>query len=59
MKYALSLTVLAAPSLALAHNGAHMHPHGSEGWLVGLAMISLATVMGVAKARKAKAKVKA
>ncbi len=42
MKYALPLMILSTP--ALAHGGAHMHPHGSEGWIVGLALVVLVGV---------------
>lgn len=31
MKYALPLSLFATP--ALAHSGAHAHPHGAEGWI--------------------------
>ena len=34
MKHALALaTVTLAASPALAHDGAHVHPHGSEMWI--------------------------
>ena len=35
------------PGAALAHGGAHAHPHGSEGaWLV-LAFVAVAIVAGI------------
>jgi hypothetical protein len=36
MKYALPLLLLASP--ALAHDGAHMHPHGGEGWVLAMTL---------------------
>ena len=51
MKFAAPLVLFASP--ALAHSGAHMHPHGVEGWVVGLAIIAVAgTIAAVARARK-------
>ncbi|MEX0366482.1 MAG: peptidase M23 [Ruegeria sp.] len=40
-----ALLVTAAP--ALAHTGAHAHPHGSEPWIVamGLALIAAAALV--------------
>lgn len=48
MKHILApLAVLLTASAAQAHNGLHMHPHGSESWLpVAVAL----AVMGVAAA---------
>ena len=34
MKYALPMALLASP--ALAHDGAHLHPHGGEGWIAAM-----------------------
>ena len=41
MKYAIPFFLLATP--ALAHDGAHMHPHGIEGWVVGLGVLVIAS----------------
>ncbi|WP_299655310.1 LPXTG cell wall anchor domain-containing protein [uncultured Tateyamaria sp.] len=40
-----TLPLMAAP--ALAHSGAHAHPHGSEPWIVvmGLALIVVAALV--------------
>lgn len=35
-----TLFFVAAP--ALAHDGAHLHPHGSENWIAGLLILGLA-----------------
>lgn len=45
------LATLFAAAPALAHNGAHLHPHGFEGLLVGCAVIAVAGGMALAKAR--------
>lgn len=38
---------------ALAHEGAHLHPHGSEGWIsVMLALGVIALALGLAAWRK-------
>ena len=37
MKYALPLFLIATP--ALAHDGVHLHPHGSENWIAGAMLI--------------------
>ena len=51
MRYALPLLILASP--ALAHDGIHAHPHGIEGWIVGLALLVIAAAGVVAvKVRK-------
>lgn len=42
MKYALRFVLVAAASPAIAHPGPHMHPHGVEGWMVGLGILALA-----------------
>ncbi|MDJ0822885.1 MAG: hypothetical protein QNJ09_13880 [Paracoccaceae bacterium] len=51
MKYALPFAFLASP--AVAHPGAHMHPHSVEGWVVGLGLLAIlsATVIAL-RARK-------
>ncbi len=51
MKYALPLTILATP--AIAHNGAHLHPHDSSLWMVGLGLIALSCGLAFAKSRLA------
>jgi len=51
MRIALPLALLATP--ALAHDGVHAHPHGIEGWVVGLALLAIAAACLVAvKGRK-------
>jgi hypothetical protein len=51
MRFALPLVLLASP--ALAHDGIHAHPHGLEGWIVGLALLVIAGTGAVAiKVRK-------
>lgn len=52
MKFILPLMMLATP--AFAHSGAHMHPHGSFGWVLGLGCMALAATVAW---RKAPAKV--
>ncbi|MDC0737546.1 hypothetical protein N6L24_04600 [Cognatishimia sp. SS12] len=42
MKFALPLVLLASP--AAAHTGVHLHPHGVEPLLIGLALIAVAGV---------------
>lgn len=37
MKFVLPLALTATP--ALAHEGIHMHPHGSENWIAGAMLI--------------------
>ena len=37
MKFLLPLALTATP--ALAHNGVHLHPHGSENWIAGAKLI--------------------
>ncbi|MDO6726799.1 MAG: hypothetical protein ACRBBO_12970 [Cognatishimia sp.] len=49
-KIALPLIVLAAP--ASAHTGAHLHPHGSENILMGLAFIAVAALGATLALRK-------
>lgn len=39
MRFAVPFALLASP--AFAHNGAHLHPHGVEGWVVGLGLLVL------------------
>ena len=48
----LPLTLLATP--ALAHDGAHLHPHGVEGWVIGLGLLALigGAIAIAAKVRK-------
>ena len=51
MKIALPIAFLASP--ALAHDGIHAHPHGTEGWIVAAALLVIAAVSVVAvKVRK-------
>ncbi len=52
MKFVLPLTLTAAP--AFAHNGAHLHPHGTESWVYGAACVGLCLV--IAAGRKLAAK---
>lgn len=38
---------------ALAHSGAHVHPHSAEGWIVGLGLLLIGAAATLAlKARK-------
>jgi|GEM_PF-2152931 len=37
MKFVLPLILTATP--ALAHDGIHLHPHGSENWIAGAMLI--------------------
>lgn len=41
MKHLLPLVLLAAASPAAAHSGPHLHPHGVEGWMVGLGILAM------------------
>ena len=51
MKYALPLALLASP--AIAHPGAHLHPHSVEGWVVGLGLLAIVAASAIAiRARK-------
>ena len=51
MKQALPLTFLAGP--ALAHEGAHAHPHGIDAlWLVVVGALALASVYFMGRGRK-------
>ena len=51
MRYALPPMLFTSP--ALAHDGIHAHPHGVEGWIVGLALLVIAAAGVVAiKVRK-------
>ncbi|THH35927.1 hypothetical protein E4Z66_12725 [Aliishimia ponticola] len=36
-----SLIAVLAPAAAMAHGGAHLHPHGVEGWVVGLGIVAM------------------
>lgn len=46
MKFVLPLVLTATP--ALAHNGVHLHPHGSENWIAGAMLVgTCAFVAGV------------
>ena len=49
MKYILPAVLFATP--ALAHPGAHVHPHGGDIWLVAALVLVAATVLAV-KLRK-------
>ncbi len=46
MKYTLPILLFASP--ALAHSGAHMHPHSVEGWVVGLGLLAFGVATGIA-----------
>jgi len=39
MKYILPILLLSGP--AFAHDGPHLHPHGSGGWLLSLVFLAL------------------
>ena len=45
MRYTLPLLLAASP--ALAHPGAHTHPHAVDGWMVGLGLLACGIVAGV------------
>ena len=45
MKYSLPLALVGSP--ALAHPGAHMHPHAVEGWVIGLGLLACGLVAGL------------
>lgn len=47
MKFVLPLALTATP--ALAHNGVHLHPHGSENWIAGAMLIGTCLVVAGAK----------
>lgn len=49
MKYVFPAVLLAGP--AMAHDGAHLHPHSVEGWIVGLGVLVLAGMVAI-KVRK-------
>ncbi|MCB1339611.1 MAG: hypothetical protein KDK24_00785 [Pseudooceanicola sp.] len=54
-RLALFATLTASP--ALAHPGAHLHPHGSGDWLavaMGLAVLAAAGGLAYARARSRK-----
>ncbi|UZD91461.1 hypothetical protein [Cognatishimia activa] len=47
MKFVLPLALTATP--ALAHEGIHMHPHGSENWIAGVLLIGTCLIVAAAK----------
>ncbi len=55
MRYAIAAMMMAAGP-ALAHTGpqagAHLHPHGVEGWVVGLGLLVVGAAAAVAVARR-------
>lgn len=51
-KIAIPLIAFASP--VVSHDSGHMHPHGSEGWVIGCLVISLALVAIGLKTRRAK-----
>jgi hypothetical protein len=42
-RIALTLTALSAAAPALAHDGAHLHPHQAASWLPFVLMLAAAT----------------
>lgn len=54
MKYVLPLSFLATP--ALAHSGAHLHPHGYEPVVMGLILLAVAVIGFGLRSAKQKAK---
>ena len=50
MKYSIPLLFLA--TAATAHDGAHVHPHGGEGWILGLCLALGGAALGFAMARR-------
>ncbi|MBF9042677.1 peptidase M23 [Rhodobacterales bacterium HKCCE4037] len=46
----VALALVATP--ALAHPGAHLHPHGGESWLIIALALALATVATILIARR-------
>ncbi len=54
-RFALTLITLVAAAPALAHGGAHLHPHEAAGWLplvLVLAAFGGAAVCAYARSRK-------
>lgn len=47
MKFVLPMLMIATP--ALAHEGVHMHPHGSENWIAGALLIGTCLFVAGAK----------
>lgn len=46
MKYLLPIMALPLATPALAHSGAHLHPHGAETWLTAVAVLGAAAYAG-------------
>lgn len=47
LKFAPALGFTATP--ALAHEGLHLHPHGSENWLVGAIIVGTCVIVAGSK----------
>jgi hypothetical protein len=45
-----AFTFLLLPGVALAHGGAHLHPHGAE-LPVGVLLVAVAVIVGVRMSR--------
>jgi hypothetical protein len=53
MKKLIVAGVLGLASPAWAHGGAHVHPHGAEGWLmVVAALVVIAGAVSIARGRR-------
>ena len=46
MKYLLPLLILAGP--AVAHPGAHVHPHDGAQWLIWVSVLTVAVAAAIA-----------
>ncbi len=48
MRYPSLFAALLIPVAASAHDGAHLHPHGSEPAVAGLGLLAVIAMAGVA-----------
>jgi hypothetical protein len=48
MRYPLAFTMMPTPLAATAHDGAHLHPHGAEPAVTGIAVLALLAVASAA-----------
>ena len=42
IRFSLAAFLSLAAAQAMAHGGAHLHPHSAEGWMIGLALMVIA-----------------